>query len=197
MKEEEEEEDGSLTVKEDSSSLIHLLPSSSCPGLLAYHIAAAAVSKLLGGSLEEYEVLAKEEDASKEDREVSTDRPQAKRSMEIENPSPATSYCVCFFLLVLDGKLLARAVVTAVHEICQEWSRTLPLLTCPRERREISIFASRNGRRKMEDRHSICADLNSLYGFKVGSETENVTLMMMMRMHVRSSVAVLNLMVLD
>ena len=70
--------------------------------------------------------------------------------------------------LVLDGKLLARAVVTAVHEICQEWRKTLPPLTCPRERREFSIYAMKNGRRKMEDRHSICVDLNSLYGLKVG-----------------------------
>ena len=90
---EEEDEASTLILKGIALIIINAFPfhPSSCPGLLSYHIAAAAVSKLLARSLEEYEVPPEEEDASEVDREASTDRPQAKRSTEIENLCPPTS----------------------------------------------------------------------------------------------------------
>ena len=82
-------------------------------------------------------------------------------------PSPPHSFSPSLPFLVLDGKLLTRAVVAAVHHVCKEWTENLPSLTCPRQRFDISIYSAKNGRRKMEDRHSICMDINTLYGLKV------------------------------
>lgn len=70
-------------------------------------------------------------------------------------------------LSVLDAKLLAKVVAEAVLKVCGEWQTSLPTLTCPKLRRELSIYAAKNTRRKMEDRHSICVDINSLYNIKV------------------------------
>ena len=66
-----------------------------------------------------------------------------------------------------EGRKLTLATIQAVHNVCQKWSVELPTLVCPRRRPEFSVYAIKNTRRKMEDRHSICVDLNTLYGFSV------------------------------
>ena len=63
--------------------------------------------------------------------------------------------------------LLAVATVRAAHTVCQRWVESLGPLTCPRSRPDFSAFCMKNKRRKMEDRHSICLDINTLYGIKV------------------------------
>ena len=54
-----------------------------------------------------------------------------------------------------------------VHKVCQEWLQDLPPLICCRGRPEFALSTLKNGRRKMEDRHSVCVDVNTLYDFKV------------------------------
>eukprot|EP00731_Ephydatia_muelleri_P023649 Em0015g1232a len=66
----------------------------------------------------------------------------------------------------LDGALVAKSLVEVIHQVCSDWNKSLPKLTCPSERTELSIYGLKNGRRKMEDRYSLCVDLNSLYGLK-------------------------------
>ena len=74
---------------------------------------------------------------------------------------------LCPFNLGYDGKLLALATVQAVYRTCQEWATQLPKLVCANNRPPFSVHAVKNTRRKMEDRHYICVDINTLYGFKV------------------------------
>ena len=72
-----------------------------------------------------------------------------------------------YFILVLDGNLLVFNTVQTLHCVCKEWLENLPLLVCSKERPEFFINSAKNTRRKMEDRHSVCVDLNTLYGIKV------------------------------
>lgn len=70
----------------------------------------------------------------------------------------------------LDGERVARALLETVQRVCAEWAEALPFLTGPPERVELSLFAIKNTRRKMEDKHALCVDVNSLFGFKVQFE---------------------------
>lgn len=58
------------------------IPLSSCPGLLNYNIAAAAVSKLLAGPLDAYRAPP-EEEVVEEDGKASAAEAPAKPSMDI------------------------------------------------------------------------------------------------------------------
>ena len=62
---------------------------------------------------------------------------------------------------------MALATVQAVYRTCQEWATQLPKLVCANKRPPFSVHAVKNTRRKMEDRHYICVDVNTLFGFKV------------------------------
>ena len=79
---------------------------------------------------------------------------------------------ILFTSELYDEKLLALATVQATHKLCQRWAETLGPLSCPRSRPNLSISAMKNTRRKMEDRHSVCLDINTLYGLKVKGERE-------------------------
>ena len=78
---------------------------------------------------------------------------------------------IVFCFSVLDGKLLVLSTIQTVHQVCRDWLEELPSLVCSRERPEFYVHAIRNARRKMEDRHSVCVDLNTLYGLKVLKNT--------------------------
>lgn len=69
--------------------------------------------------------------------------------------------------LVYDGSLLARGLLTELYGVCKDWSSDLPLLRAPVDKVDLSVFAIKNSRRKMEDRQAICVDVNSLYRFTV------------------------------
>lgn len=64
------------------------------------------------------------------------------------------------------GESLARGLLSVLHSVCEEWSGNLPFMTAPKDKVELSIFAIKNTRRKMEDRHAVCVDVNSLYSLK-------------------------------
>ena len=69
--------------------------------------------------------------------------------------------------LVYDGNLLARSLLTELYGVCKDWSSDFPLLKAPVDKVDLSLFAIKNSRRKMEDKFALCVDVNSLYGLKV------------------------------
>ena len=71
--------------------------------------------------------------------------------------------------IVYDGESLARGLLSILHSVCEDWSANLPVMTAPKDKVELSIFAIKNTRRKMEDRHAVCVDVNSLYSLKVSA----------------------------
>ena len=68
---------------------------------------------------------------------------------------------------VLSPPAVATAVLGAIEEVCRVWAETLPHLTQVPGSIELSVHAIKNTRRKMEDRHAVCVDINSLFGLQV------------------------------
>ncbi|CAH1802159.1 unnamed protein product, partial [Owenia fusiformis] len=66
----------------------------------------------------------------------------------------------------LKADSLARDVFNKVHEVCNRWSQSLPVFNQSERQLEVSTYYIKNTRRKMEDRHVVLPDLNSLFGFK-------------------------------
>ena len=74
-----------------------------------------------------------------------------------------------------DGESLARGLLSILHSVGEDWSANLPVMTAPKDKVELSIFAIKNTRRKMEDRHAVCVDVNSLYSLKVSAAVVHPT----------------------
>lgn len=70
-------------------------------------------------------------------------------------------------LAVLSAVAVGSALLAAILNVCREWSESLPHLTQVPGSIELSVHAIKNTRRKMEDRHAVCVDINSLFGLKV------------------------------
>lgn len=74
-----------------------------------------------------------------------------------------------YLFAVLSATAVGTALLAAILDVCREWTESLPQLTQVPGSIELSIHAIKNTRRKMEDRHAVCVDINSLFGLKVGS----------------------------
>ena len=68
----------------------------------------------------------------------------------------------------VDGHAFAGHIIGVIHQVCTDWSRETPHLSEPEDPVILSIQSIRNGRRKMEDRHVVCTDVNALFCLKVG-----------------------------
>ena len=68
---------------------------------------------------------------------------------------------------------MAKGLLDAIRRVCEEWADSLPELTTPAPgaKHELSLYAMKNTRRKMEDKHALCVDVNSLFGLKVSWST--------------------------
>ena len=62
---------------------------------------------------------------------------------------------------------MAAALAKTVVNVCEEWSKELPPLFCAKNRPIFSVFTMKNNRRRMEDKYSMCVDINSLFGLEV------------------------------
>lgn len=62
---------------------------------------------------------------------------------------------------------MSKGLLSSIEKVCEEWAKSLPVLTAPEAKCDLSLFAAKNARRKMEDRHALCVDVNSLFGLKV------------------------------
>lgn len=68
----------------------------------------------------------------------------------------------------IDLRCLHKEVTAQVHTMCREWNRQLPPFDRPLSRTLQSCsHAIKNTRRKMEDRHIILSDLNTLFNLQV------------------------------
>ena len=60
---------------------------------------------------------------------------------------------------------VARSLYNKVNEVCKRWNKDLPKLFRNKHSYETYVYAIKNTRRKMEDKHIIQPEFNSLYGF--------------------------------
>ena len=74
--------------------------------------------------------------------------------------------CVCV-VPELDAVQLARLVFNRLFEVCDAWMKDFPYRRRPSPYYETSIHAIKNMRRKMEDKHVIIPDFNTLFNIQV------------------------------
>ena len=71
----------------------------------------------------------------------------------------------------LEAHSLAKIVHRCLRDTCERWARAMPCdVPCTPDRAyTVSSHAIRNTRRKMEDRHVVIHDLNTLYNLSVSN----------------------------
>uniref|UniRef100_A0A3P8U130 Protein phosphatase 1E n=1 Tax=Amphiprion percula TaxID=161767 RepID=A0A3P8U130_AMPPE len=79
------------------------------------------------------------------------------------DPKETDWLSVCVRLLELESVKLARLVFNSLFEMCCLWMKELPFHRRPQPYYETSIHAIKNMRRKMEDKHVIIPDFNTLF----------------------------------
>ncbi|KAK3085158.1 hypothetical protein FSP39_025185, partial [Pinctada imbricata] len=67
---------------------------------------------------------------------------------------------------VLDAALICDHVIDLIHDLCKKWAESLPPSIFPPKVSSAYYHEIRNTRRKMEDRHVIIPDFNTLFGIK-------------------------------
>ena len=81
------------------------------------------------------------------------------------------STVICFIILGrLDCGKLSITVSTTLQKICREWNNSnspLPAMAPPGAKYIVSVHAIKNSRRKMEDRHECCVNVNQIFGLEV------------------------------
>ncbi|XP_066465701.1 protein phosphatase 1F [Tiliqua scincoides] len=65
---------------------------------------------------------------------------------------------------LLDGEPLQRCFYNKLWEVCCKWQKQLPPLKPLQRYLQVSIHATRNTRRKMEDKHVSLPEFNQLFG---------------------------------
>ncbi|ETE62485.1 Protein phosphatase 1F, partial [Ophiophagus hannah] len=70
---------------------------------------------------------------------------------------------------LLEAAPLQRHFFNKLLEICREWQKELPALKPSKRYLQISIHATRNTRRKMEDRHVSLPEFNQLFGLEAAN----------------------------
>lgn len=66
---------------------------------------------------------------------------------------------------LLDSSRIARDAINKVIEVCRQWNSEPPSFQKSKMKYESCVHAIKNTRRKMEDRHVILPEFNSLFGF--------------------------------
>lgn len=69
------------------------------------------------------------------------------------------------FAAVLDASQIAKDVINKVVEVCKAWDSELPCFYKSKITYESYVHAIKNTRRKMEDKHVILPQYNSIFGF--------------------------------
>ena len=70
----------------------------------------------------------------------------------------------------MEIRQLQQEIEGQVYKVCSEWNKQLPSsVRPPRQAFPVSVHAIKNTRRRMEDRHVILPDLNTLYQLQVGT----------------------------
>ena len=80
---------------------------------------------------------------------------------------------LCYFITLgrLDCVKLSNLVSTTLRTVCREWGGigdiTQPMVSPVGSKYVVSVHAIKNSRRKMEDRHECCVNVNSMFGLEV------------------------------
>ncbi|XP_022103749.1 protein phosphatase 1F-like [Acanthaster planci] len=69
-----------------------------------------------------------------------------------------------------DAGQIFPLVWTTVNDLCERWKTDLPDLRLPPRLHQVSLYAVKNTRKRMEDRHVIVPDLNALFNLKNDKE---------------------------
>ena len=76
-----------------------------------------------------------------------------------------------YFIMLgrLDRGKLSITVSTTLQKICKEWNDNspLPAMAALDPKYIVSVHAIKNSRRKMEDRHECCVNVNQMFGLEV------------------------------
>ncbi|CAL8365245.1 unnamed protein product [Lota lota] len=88
-------------------------------------------------------------------------KPEEEEPEADDTPQPPLPY-----LPQLDSVKLARVVFNKLFEVCCEWMKDFPYRRRPTPYYETSIHAIKNMRRKMEDKHVIIPDFNTLFNIQ-------------------------------
>ncbi|XP_012936291.1 uncharacterized protein LOC101861112 [Aplysia californica] len=133
-----------------------------CPNGLLPQLSRAVYRNLQAGlNLPDYYIELDDKDSSNEDDDdddVDCDNNSqgSTSSDNLNNSNPPQLYA---------SKLL-QEVISHVHVVVKEWARATPNLLTPPTSLHVCAHAIKNTRRKMEDRHVIMNDLNSLFDLK-------------------------------
>ncbi|XP_052075281.1 protein phosphatase 1F-like isoform X1 [Mytilus californianus] len=68
--------------------------------------------------------------------------------------------------IVLDANKVCDVVIDCVHDVCKLWKDELPELSPPQQLLYACTHEIKNTRRKMEDRHVLLPDLNTLFDLR-------------------------------
>lgn len=141
---------------------------SGCPGFLAYHLCAEVYHRLKQKSLAPY--MAKETEETEGEDATASIKPPSKQTDDQEGEGGAmagdTETPAKPKPPQVDSILLAIVQFELLLEVAKDWSSHLPPLTSPLVKPDLSFFAMKNTRRKMEDRHALCLDVNALFRLK-------------------------------
>ncbi|XP_033748812.1 protein phosphatase 1F-like [Pecten maximus] len=129
---------------------LRYLDSRKCPPTLAAALGRAVVEQILQSDLTEYE------------EEVSS----TGNGRGDENNGETTPIIKKDHTRVLEAQVLCTHVIEVLHDICKNWRQGLPQLSPPSKVSKSYLYEIKNTRRKMEDRHVILPDLNSLFNLK-------------------------------
>ena len=82
----------------------------------------------------------------------------------------------CYFTTLgwLDCGKLSASVSTVLQPVCKEWGSggvTHPMTDSVGSKYTVSVHAIKSSRRKMEDRHECCVNVNPMFGLEVQLET--------------------------
>ncbi|OWF42240.1 protein phosphatase 1E-like [Mizuhopecten yessoensis] len=119
-----------------------------CPPTLAAALGRAVVEEILKSDLTDYEEDVPSSGQGEENNGQTT---------EIIKKDPPT---------VLEAQILCTHTIEVLHDICKKWRENLPHLSPPPKVSKSYLHEIKNTRRKMEDRHVILPDLNSLFNLK-------------------------------
>lgn len=75
----------------------------------------------------------------------------------------------------MEAVKLARVVFNRLFEMCCLWLKEFPFRRRPQPYYETSIHAIKNMRRKMEDKHVIIPDFNTLFNVQVDMISPHAT----------------------
>ncbi|KAK6191299.1 hypothetical protein SNE40_003026 [Patella caerulea] len=135
------------------------LLSNGCPAALSTHISCSAYLDLSKQDVSQF--------IADDDNDDVVEKDEDNNGVVLRK----NGKCVCSDdnqdkITFLDIRKLLKEIIATVHKICQQWKKQLPPLNSNPTTHEVCVHAIKNTRRKMEDVHVICSDLNSLFNLK-------------------------------